>query len=91
VPLIATIPLHAPAALHDVALAEVQVRVVELPASMVVDDAFKVAVGKGTALDPPPPHADASREDPVIKNQKIERTESPCRLLSLNGKPKACL
>jgi hypothetical protein len=77
VPLVASVPLHAPVALHDVALLDAQVRVTELPAFIVVDDAFKDAVGAGTTRESPPPHADATRADPAINSQEIERTDIP--------------
>lgn len=91
VPLVATIPLHAPLALHDVALVEVQVRVTELPASMVVADAFSDTVGARTVLAPPPPHADASRAKPAINKQEIERTDIPsCFLSHDSSTPTGC-
>jgi hypothetical protein len=71
------LPLHAPKALHAVALAEVQVRVAELPASTVVEDAFNDTVGARTMFGPAPPHADASRTDPAINSREIKRTDTP--------------
>jgi hypothetical protein len=77
VPLVAWVPLHPPVALHDVALVEAQVRVAELPSLIVVDEAFKDTVGDGTTRASPPPHADASRADPQIHSQEVQRTEIP--------------
>jgi hypothetical protein len=75
VPLVGMAPPQAPAALHEVALVELQVKVAEPPASKVVDDAFKETVGAGTVRGPPP-HADASRTDPAI-SREVKRTDIP--------------
>jgi hypothetical protein len=77
VPLVATVPLHEPAALHEVALVEVQVSVAELPATRVVGDALSETTGARIGLEPPPPHAAVSRADPAINSQEIERTDIP--------------
>ena len=45
-PLDVKVPLHPPEAVHEVALAEDQVSVTEPPASIVVLDASRAAVGK---------------------------------------------
>jgi hypothetical protein len=81
VPLVGTAPLQAPAALHEVASVEVQVRVAELPASRVVEDAFNDTVGTRTVLGPPPPHADARSTDPAINRREIKRTDIPILFL----------
>jgi hypothetical protein len=77
VPLVGTLPLHEPVALHDVALVEVQVRVAELPAFTVIGDASNDTTGARTGLEPPPPHAAVTRADPAINSQEIERTDIP--------------
>jgi predicted alternative tryptophan synthase beta-subunit len=77
VPLAGRVPLHAPAALQAVALVEVQLKVAELPASMVVADAFNDTAGTGTVPGPDPAHAVASKTDPAINNREIERTDIP--------------
>jgi uncharacterized protein (UPF0212 family) len=53
VPLVVCVPLHAPLAVHDVALVDDQVRVALVPRAMEVEFRAKVTVGLG--LPPPPP------------------------------------
>jgi hypothetical protein len=79
VPLVGSVPFHAPLALHDVALLEVQVRVAELPAAIVGDDAFRDTIGAGTTRASPPPHAEASRANPAMGTQEIKRTYTPSK------------
>ena len=58
-PLVATVPLQPPEAVHDVALVELQLRVAALPEAMLVGDALSATVGAATAalLEPPPQEA----------------------------------
>ena len=77
VPLVGREPLHDPAALHEVALVEVHVKVAEPPAFTVVGDADKDMTGTETAPEPPPPQADTSRSDPAINSQALERKDIP--------------
>ena len=91
-PLVASVPLHAPLALHDVALREVQVRVAELPAFIVVDDASKDTLGAGSTRESPPPHAEATRAHPAIKSHEMERTDIPGKVFVIMiWHPDACL
>jgi hypothetical protein len=74
------VPLQDPAALHAVALVEVQLKFAEAPALIVVDDAFNVTTGAGAGLPPPPPpppQADVKTTGAAIKSQEIKRTDSP--------------
>jgi hypothetical protein len=66
-PLVASVPLQAPVALHEAALVEVQDNVVDSPASIVVSDAVSETVGTGVGVIAPPPQADSSITGPVIK------------------------
>lgn len=59
VPLVASLPLHDPLAVHEVALAEDHVSVVVAPSAMLAGFAAIVTVGFGWLL---PPHAAASRQ-----------------------------
>jgi hypothetical protein len=77
VPLVGTLPFHAPPALHVVALVAVQVSVTALPALTVVADALNDTTGAATVPGPPPPQPDASRTDPASNSGKIERTNIP--------------
>jgi hypothetical protein len=92
VPLVASVPLHAPAALHDIALLEAQVRVAALPAFIVVGDAVKDTVGAGTTRESPPPQAEANRADPAINSQERERTDIPGKVfVIMSRQADACL
>ena len=66
-PLTASVPLQAPAAVQEVALVEVQVSIVDWPASMVVSDAVSETVGTGVGATAPPPQADSSISGPMIR------------------------
>jgi hypothetical protein len=72
-PLAASISLHAPEPLQEVAFAEVQVNVVESPASMFIWDALIDAVGKGAGGPEPPPHAGSQSDDSRIIRQQTAR------------------
>jgi hypothetical protein len=72
-PLAARVPLHAPEPLQEVAFAEVQVNVVESPASMFNGDALIDTVGKGAGGLEPPPHAGSQRDDSRIIRQQTAR------------------
>ena len=50
VPLVSLAPLHAPEAVHAVALVVLQLRVVEPPEATVAGVALKVTVGRGAAM-----------------------------------------
>jgi hypothetical protein len=75
-PLAASVPLQAPAALHEAALVEVHVSVADSPASIVVSDAVSETVGTGVAVIAPPPQADSSITGPMIRKKLKERTPS---------------
>ena len=61
VPLVGTVPLQPPEAVHEVAFAELQVKVATLPLVTDVGTALNEAVGAGgdgvTGTDPDPPQA----------------------------------
>ena len=65
VPLVASVPLHAPLAVHEVAFVEVHVRVVLAPSVIAAGFAERVTVGLGwLPLLPPQPAAMAISADP---------------------------
>jgi len=66
-PVAASVPLQAPEAVQEAALVEVQVSVADWPASTVVSVAVSETVGAGVGATPPPPQADSSITDPMIK------------------------
>lgn len=66
-PLAASVPLQAPAAVQEAASVEIQVRVVDWPASIVVSDAVSETVGTGVRVVAPPPQADSSIIGPIIR------------------------
>jgi hypothetical protein len=72
VPLVASVPLHPPEALQDVAYVEVQVSVTESPASIVVVDAFIDTIGNGAEADPPPQAAN-NKKAANIHSREINR------------------
>lgn len=71
VPLVASVPLHAPEAAHDVALLEDQVRSLDAPGLTVVGEALMDAVGTGAGelelLPPPPPQEASSATAPTSR------------------------
>jgi hypothetical protein len=77
VPLVGIAPFQAPAALHEVALVEVQVSVTDPPAFTLIEDALSDTVGALTVAAPPPPHAAASITEPAINSRDIKRTYIP--------------
>jgi hypothetical protein len=92
-PLAATVPLHAPEAVQEVALVEDQVSVAEPPALTVVLDALRVAVGNGVAggvtgevagaEPPPPPQADRNDTAANAPSEVMSRMKSPSELFSI--------
>ena len=81
-PLAARVPLHAPEAVQEVALAEDQVSVAEPPASTGVLDAPRVAVGNaaagaGALDDEPPPQADRTDTAANAPSEAMYRMTSP--------------
>lgn len=78
VPFAASVPVHPPEAVQDVAFAEVHVNVAESPASIVFVDAFNDTVGCGlTGLEPPPPHADNASAALSTRSRETSPTTSP--------------
>lgn len=75
-PLAASVALQAPAAVQEAASVEVQVSVVNWPASIVVGDAVSETVGIGVGVIAPPPQADSSIIGPMIRKKYKERTPS---------------
>ena len=96
-PLAATVPLHPPEAVQEVALVEDQVSVAEPPALTVVLDALRVAVGNGAAggvaggvtgevaapEPPPPPQADRNDTAANAPSEVMSRMKSPSELFSI--------
>jgi hypothetical protein len=81
VPLAAKVPLQLPEAVHDVALAEDHVSVAEPPASIVLLDASREAVGSaGTDVEPPP--QPESTDTAPSMNKAMKRMEFRSELLS---------
>lgn len=66
-PLAASVPLQSPEAAQVAALVEDQVSVADWPASIVVSEAVSETVGAGVGETPPPPQADNSITDPMIR------------------------
>jgi hypothetical protein len=77
VPLVASAPFHAPPAVHEVALVDVQVNVTALPALIVIAEALSDTTGAATVFGPPPPQLDANRTDPASTSRKLDRTNIP--------------
>ena len=65
-PLVASVPLQPPDAVHDVAFVELQLRVEALPEAMLVGDAVSDTVGATTAALEPPPQAARTRHAPPV-------------------------
>ena len=72
VPLLASVPDQPPEAVHDVAFAELQVNVVELPLLRLVDVALIETVGASVipGAPPPPPPQAARRNATTIMNKE---------------------
>jgi hypothetical protein len=76
-PLVPSGPLQPPAAVHDVALDDAQVKVTELPRSTVPCDALSVTVGNAGGAPEPPPHAKSSAATAPARNIiNMDRTTS---------------
>jgi len=58
-PLVATVPLQAPEAVHEVAFVELQLIVELPPEAMLAGEALRDSVGAGVEADPPPQEARA--------------------------------
>jgi hypothetical protein len=79
-PLGSNVPLQLPDAVHDVALAEDHVSVVAPPASIVVLDASRDAVGSAvTGVDPPPQPESIDTPPSMIKAMKRMKFRSELR------------
>jgi hypothetical protein len=79
-PLAAKAPLQLPEAVHDVALAEDHVSVAEPPASIVVLDASRDAVGRAVTGEDPPPQPESTDTAPSM-NKTMKRMEFRSKLL----------
>jgi hypothetical protein len=75
-PLTGSVPLQAPEAVQEVAWVEVHVSVADCPASTVISDAVREAVGTGVGAPPPPPQADKRSIGPMIRRLYKKRTPS---------------
>jgi hypothetical protein len=74
-PLVATVPLQPPEAVHDVAFVELQLRVEVLPEAMLVGDALSDTVGATTAALEPPPQAARTRHAPPVTAVATKRLQ----------------
>lgn len=84
-PLVGSMPLQAPAALHEVALVDVHVSVADWPASIVVGEVMSETVGAGVGEGALPPQADSNVIGTMIRRQYKERTSSQVYFLAVYG------
>jgi hypothetical protein len=79
VPLVATVPLQAPEAVHEVALVEFQVMLEVPPEVMLAGEALSEIVGTAVALDPPP-QAVRTGNASMLRPATAIRMKLTCRL-----------
>ena len=84
-PLVATAPLHAPEATHDVAFVELQLMVEEPPELTAVGDALNDTVGAGVGLEPPPPQAASAKDAPMVRPAVTNRVKHTCQCEACMG------
>lgn len=78
-PLVASVPVQAPEAVHDVAFVELQLIVEAVPAAMLVGDALSDTFGGAAATLEPPPQDASARNAPTVRPATTNWLKKTCQ------------